>query len=397
MRTALLAADRGSSHGTLRAGLTLAGRTVLAWQAELARALGCEQVVVLGHAADETLAQAERECRAHGIGFRRLVAFSGLASLVHVEDELVLLADGLVPDQHTLIALFAPQGRGQPLRKMVLCLPADDPQAMRFPEIDAARCWAGVAVIRAAPAQRLGDFPPDSNAISLLLRMALQAGTPGHTLTPSPQVSAPGLIADAAESLSRAEQAMIAQQREPASWSAPTLAFTEALGARFALRTDDGAEAAANLGAAASLLTGMAAAVAGWVLAAMMASLLGSWLFDLAAAFGRIRRGVLGGKHAAVWARLNDPGRDGLVVLALSAALGPSALAALAPLAIGTARLAQRAARPLAAAFWRDRTAQIAVMTLGAGLGWLAQAAALFALAALAQALLARPVPSIPE
>ena len=395
MRTALLAAYRTCSQGNLRASLMLAGEAVLAWQMRLARQLGCQRIIVLSDAPDETFADAERACRASDMAFHRLARFAGLAALLHADDELLLLGDGLLPPRAVLCALLAPAGPDKPLRKLVLCLPDDDPQAMQFTEdferIDAARCWAGVAVMRAAPVQQLGDFPPDSNATSLLLRMALQAGTPCHTLTVSERDPADWLLAHEADVVARHERALMARHGHPVTIAAPGRALSTWLAARIGGRGLALGEPAASLAGLAVLIIALVSALWGWELAALACAVLGSFALDLGQDIARLRLGLRGGEPAGMLVRLHDPGRDGLAMLAVIAALGLPALAALAPLAIGTARLAARNAAPHAAAFWQDRTVQLAVLMLGAALGWLAEATALLALGALAQALLAKP------
>jgi len=401
MRTALLAAIRTTPQGLLRASLPLAERPVLAWQTALACALGCERVIILSDAPDEALSEAERTCRSQGAAFHRLRQFAGLAALIHADDELLLIGDGLLPDRGALEELVAPAGAGKPLARVVLCLPDDHTQSARWPEdferIDAARCWAGVSVMRAGPVQRLVDFPPDSNAVSLLLRMALQDGTACRTLTASQSAENRWLLAHDPEVLGAQEQALIAGSRKAGEWSAPGLALAEAMAARFALRGAGMAALGASLGGLVCLMAALGAGAAGWGVAALAGALLGSLALDLGAGLGRIRRAVLGGAATPGLARLHHPGRDVLAGLAVMAALGPGALAALAPLAIGTADLASRSAPPRAAAFWRDRTAQLAIMTLGAGLGWLGETTALLALGALAQTLLAARAQPIPE
>ncbi|MFN3988843.1 MAG: hypothetical protein ACK4IS_01150 [Erythrobacter sp.] len=401
MRTALLAAFRKTPQGLLRASLILAERSVLSWQATLACALGCERVIILSNAPDEAFAEAARTCRSHGAAFLHLRQFAGLAALIHADDELLMIGDGLLPDRESLQDLVAPAGVEKPLAKVVLCLPADHPQAARWPEdferIDAARCWAGVAVMRAAPVQRLVDFPPDSNPVSLLLRMALQEGTPCRTLSGTQSAENRWLLAHGPEVLGTQEQALIADSRKAREWSAPALALVEEIAARWALRGAGMAAPGTSLGGLACLIAALGAGAAGWDLLALVCALLGSLALDLGAALGRIRRAVLGSKARPGLAYLHHPGRDVLAGIAIMAALGPGALAALAPLAIGTAVLASRAAPPRFAAFWQDRTAQLAIMTLGAGLGWLGETTALLALGALAQTLFADRFKPIPE
>ena len=393
MRTALLAATRTTAQGSLRAELLIGGRSVLAWQAGLVRAWGCERVVLLTDRVSAAADEAQSACRARGIAFHRLARFADLAALLHAEDELVLLADGLLPSA------------GQPPTTEVLCLPDDDPQAIAFPQdferIDATRCWAGVAMMRAAPVHTLGNFPPDSDAVSLLLRMALQAGTPCRVLAPQDRSPARWLLARDEGVVRDHERALITQQRALSSAAAPSLMLAEYCGQRIGVRSvQAGPQWAAAVGLVL-LLGALGGAAAGWVVPALIAGLLGSFALDLVPVLARLKAALqpdeldAGPTH---WlAQLHDPGRDGLVGLVLVAALGAWPLAALGLLAVGTARLAARTAPPAMAAFWHDRTAQTALLMATAGLGWFPGACAMLALAALAQALATHRSQAIPE
>ena len=393
MRTVLLAASRTTPQGTLRADLLIGGRSVLAWQAGLARAWGCERIILLTERASTAAAEAESACRARGIAFHRLARFADLAALLHAEDELMLLADGLLPDaldQQT---------------KEVLCLPADDPQAIAFPQdferIDATRCWAGVALIRAAPVHTLGDFPPDSDAVSLLLRMALQAGTPCRILSPQERTPARLLLARDESVVNDHEQALIAQQRGQSVPFAPALMLADYCCQRIGVRSVQAGPQWAAVAGLVLLLGALGGAATGWVVPALIAAMLGSFALDLVPVLTRLKAALEPGEPGAgqgqELARLHDPGRDGLVSLLLMTVLADWPLAALGLLAVGAARLAARAAPPAAAAFWHDRTAHIALLLAAAGLGWFAEACALLALGAVAQALATHRAQAIPE
>ena len=393
MRTALLAASRTTPQGTLSADLLIGGRSVLAWQAGLAQTWGCERIILLTERASAAAAETESACRARGIAFHRLARFADLAALLHAEDELVLLADGLLPGALDLQV------------KEVLCLPADDPQAIAFPHdferIDATRCWAGVAVIRAAPVQTLGDFPPDSDAVSLLLRMALQAATPCRVLSLQERRPARLLLARDESVVKDHEQALIAQQRGPSVPFAPALMLAEYYGQRVGVRSVQTGPQWAAVAGLALLLGALGGAAVGWVVPALIAAMLGSFALDLLPVLTRLKTalqpGDLGAGQPQGLARLHDPGRDGLVSLVLVTALAAWPLAALALLAVGTARLAARAAPLAAAAFWHDRTAHTALLLAAAALGWFAEACALLALGAVAQALATHRAQAIPE
>ncbi|MBX9728897.1 MAG: hypothetical protein K2X31_08320, partial [Sphingopyxis sp.] len=99
MRIGLIAALRRSEDGTaLRAALPLAGRSVLAWQAALLQSLGVERVLCLVDAPMGAVLDLQHELEARGVQFHALKGFAALPALVRAEDDLIVLADGLVPD-----------------------------------------------------------------------------------------------------------------------------------------------------------------------------------------------------------------------------------------------------------------------------------------------------------
>ncbi|MFN4039349.1 MAG: hypothetical protein ACK4IB_08420 [Erythrobacter sp.] len=398
MRTALLSANLMTASGVLRADLLLAGRSVLAWQSRLAQGLGCQRIIVLSAGKGEAVAALEQDCKVQGIAFQRLSRFADLAAVLHTEDELLIFGDGLVPDRATLTSVLAQQGTGKPLRKAVLCVPDDHGEAVTFPEdferIDAARCWAGVVVMRAGPVQGLDAFPPDSNPISLLLRMALQGGTPCHTLTASERAAPKWFWAHNTDDINAHERALVAQHRSPVIWTTPGLALADWLAARIGMRRIVAAAPGVVLGGLVLLLAAIGCALQYWELAAVLCAALGSFALDLGGSLARIRENVLDSRLPLALVRAREPGRDLLVCGVLAAALGLGPLAALGLLAVGNARLAERFG---AAAFWQDRTAQLALLAVGSGLALLAEATALFALLALAQCLFTNPARPIPE
>jgi hypothetical protein len=409
MRTALLAALKPTATGDLRANLVLAGRTVLARQVGLALALGCERVIVLTDGQGPALGEAERACRDAGALFQSLPRFSSLATLIRGEDELVVLADGLLPDKAPLRALIAPDDGPAMLRRVVLCLPDDDPQAVKFPEdferIDAARWWAGVTVMRGVPVQQLADFPPDSDAISLLLRLALQAGTPCHTLSPEDRAAPGWLLAHHPEAVSVREAALVRQHAVAASDEAPFAQAAAWLAGRMIGQIGAGraalAERALVVLGIATLVTACLSGV--WNAAALAAMLAtgGVLMLGMGAAMGRLAGTLMGTKALLSNKHRYEQLRDGAIALVLALAIfapgAPLALAALGPIALATLHLAERAAPPGVAVWWKERAGQLGLAALAAATGALAEACALLALGALGQALFTGRRQAIPE
>ncbi|MGC5220835.1 hypothetical protein, partial [Escherichia coli] len=82
--------------GALRAALPLAGRSVIAWQAALLRALGCERVLCLAETSGGTVLELQHMLEGQGVQFHTLRGLAAIPALVRAEDDLVVLADGLV-------------------------------------------------------------------------------------------------------------------------------------------------------------------------------------------------------------------------------------------------------------------------------------------------------------
>lgn len=405
MRTALLAASRSTPDGTLRAGLMFGGRSVLEWQAQMACDLGCGRMIVLAETASDTIVAAQQAVERRGVQVHCLKGFSRLPALLHSDDEVLIIADGLIPDHAQVKALLGPPaGDGKAavtqhpvaLRKAVLCLDSHHPLALAHPadfeRVDATRCWAGVLAMRGAPAQNLDGLAPDSDAVSLLLRLALQAGT--ECLTLGAEAIAPGewLLASDAASLREREMALIRQHTAPPRYGAPGAALAHRLAAMVSPGTLDTATRIATGTALCAMLAAIVVASLGHGFAALGVTLLASFAFGLARAFMQMRARLQQRVIPATFAWLHDPGADVLASIALAIVLAPpfgmAPVAALAPLTFGLLRLASTATPAKQAAFWQDRPAHLALLTIAAAFGVLPEGAAILGIAALAATLL---------
>ena len=398
MRIGLMAALRRSDDGRPRAALSLAGRPVLAWQAALLEALGVERVLCLVDGPSPELLAVQHDLESRGIGFHALQSFAALPALVRGEDDLIIVADGLIPDTGSVHAALGEPGGW---RRAVAALPADHPLAAPhaddFERIDAARRWAGVLAMRGAPVQQLADFPPDSDAISLLLRLALQTGTPCHDLTATDMAEGRWLLAENAARLREAERAMIARAAPPPDWRAP-LAGLAAKVVR--------ALAPKGLAQGVTLASGIALVV---LLAGVMTSAFGPAATGLALAGLGAFAGQLAASQNALVAGLQPRGAgrgllrtpalalavDALAALCLWFALAPwpqwQPLAVLGPVAIGLARLAARGEDSALAVAAGDRAALLLALALAAALGVLSETLGCLALGLLAALLLRKP------
>lgn len=392
MRIGLISALRRSENGSLRADLMLAGRSVLAWQVALLQSLGVDRVVCLtdGTASAATL-PLQHHVEGSGAAFHALKGFAALPALIRAEDDLIIIADGLVPDAGVLQTLIGGDGT---LQRRVAAIPADHALAAEHPEdfqrIDAARHWAGVLAMRGAAVQQLADFPEDADAVALLLRLALQAGTPCSDLAPRELVPENWLLAESAETVAIHQRALIAGAAARADWRAPMTALAARLVRRLAPR---GMEQGGTVGGAAALvllLGGVMAAAFGPAAGGLVLAALGAFAarisLDYSALAARLQRAEQRGGAVLAGAV------DALAALAVWFALAPwpewQPLGVLGPVVIGLARLAARGADGTLAMLASDRASLLLALGLAAATGILPEALACLALGLLAALLL---------
>lgn len=395
MRIGLIAALRACEDSSSRAGLMLAGRSVLAWQAGLLQALGVERVLCLTSATGGDVIDVQQRLEGSGIAFHALNGFAALPALVRAEDDLIIIADGLVPDASTVAAVL---GEGEDLRRAVAAIPADHPVAIAYPEdferIDASRHWAGVLIMRGAPVQQLADFPPDADAISLLLRLALQAGTPCRDLRAADIVPERWLLAESPAAVAAAEQALIARAVVPAGPNGPLAALAGKLVRALAPRgLAQGALVAGSTGLVL-LLAGVMVAAFGPAAAGLALAGLGAFAAQFALAYGALDAGLEGRAPDPRGPGLLTVTVDGLAAAALWFALAPwptwEPLAVLGPLTIGLARVTAAGGPPRFFMAISERAGILLVLALAAMFGVLSEALACTALGLVSALLLHR-------
>ncbi len=398
MRIGLIAALRRSDEGPLRAGLPLAGTSVLARQAALLQALGAERVLCLAETSEPAVLAVQHVLEGAGVQFHALRGFAALPALVRAEDDLIVLADGLVPDPALAEALLARTGEAG-LRRVVATIPADHPLAGAHPEdferIDAARCWAGVLAMRGAPVQHLADFPADADAISLLLRLALQAGTPTCDAAARGLTTETWLLAHSGEAATRHEADLIARAAPASDPRAPTVALAAALARALVPRGPAQGRAAAGGLAAALLLGGVVAAAFGLPAIGLGLAGLGAFAAQVAQSLAAIAARLGGGEPPPRAApALLAGATDAAAALAAWFALAPwpawQPLAVIGPVTILLARIVSLEGPRIMATAAADRAGLLLVLALGAALGLLPESLACLALGLLAALLLRR-------
>lgn len=396
MRTALLAALDHGDGGILRAGLLLGGHSVLAWQGRAVRAIGCERVICLIDHFGEDVIALQRAVESNGGEFHAVRSGRQLPGLLRAEDELVVLLDGLVVDPETLQAVT--RGDGD-LAKGVATLPANHPLAQAHPDaferIDRERAWAGVLVMRAAPARQLADLPGDGAVVPLLLRLALQSGIADRPVLPEMIGEGEWLLATSGEALAGRERTLIERSLAGTSWAGAGLVLAQTIARRLAPRATVSMPLAAAGAALALLVAGAVLAGFGFAPAGLAVAAAGALAGASAQAAARVTQALLGADAPRLpggrFMALSDMFASVALALAvLSSGAGTTgvAAAALGPLAVGLARLAQGESGPRARDFWTDRPVQLAALALAAGFDLLAPALAVFCLCGVGRLLL---------
>lgn len=159
--------------GILRAALPLAGRTLLERQAEQARAVGANHILVMVATLPQDLTSAMDRIRTSGCPVTPLRSISEIPAHVGAQDQLMLVADGLVAPEACYEALADANAPA------LLATP-DNQAARDLERIDGQTRWAGLALLPHSMVAQLGAVPDDWDIGSTLLRQAVQAG--GHRI-----------------------------------------------------------------------------------------------------------------------------------------------------------------------------------------------------------------------
>ena len=166
---ALIGAYHEDDSAGLRALLPLAGRTLIEYQARCISTAGAAPLVVLVEAVPPALNEAFERLRSEGIAVVPVSDGAEAASRFEAGSQLILLADGIVPDMGDLAQLLDEPDPA------VLVVP-DDEIHDDFERIDGAHRWAGLARadsgMLGATAAMLGDWDLQST----LLRRVIQSG-----------------------------------------------------------------------------------------------------------------------------------------------------------------------------------------------------------------------------
>jgi hypothetical protein len=237
------------------------------------------------------------------------------------------------------------------------------------------------------------SLPPDGDAMSLLLRLGLQAEVQCVELGPEGVDPDYWLLATSAEILAEREGRLIRASSAEPVWSGPGRALAASLVRRLppsglARGLDRGPEFSA-LAAAALLLGGVGLAAFGYASAGLVVAAIGAFAGNMAGYWGNLRARLLGESQINRFADFLDMGADLAAIVILLAAFHQFS-ATIVPLAvpilaIGIAQVGARLGREGAAAFWQDRVLHLSVFAGASVFGFLGEAVSLFGGVALLQ------------
>lgn len=160
-----------------QAFLRIGPATLARHQLSLALTMDCQRIVCIAPGISLELAQLRGDSERAGAQFHIVAGAHGLAGLITVNDDVLLIGDGLLaPIDAAASLLEGSHG--------VLVQPIESGLALGFERIDLNHATAGLMRIPGRLAERLHELPADCDVESALTRIALQAGVPQRPLPP---------------------------------------------------------------------------------------------------------------------------------------------------------------------------------------------------------------------
>lgn len=207
--------------------LVVGGRTVIERQASLAMAMGCERIVCLSEGLPPELVEVQHMVERAGLRFHAIRDRTALHALATASDQVLVIADGVLPDRTLLQGLVGN-------RMAVLSLPDTEGLQAGYERLDRDRCWAGVARCSGAEIERLAELPRDIDPLAALMRSALQTGRPVVPLPEDALTSGQWRRVDSAPMAASVGKALLLQGFAAARWPAPGNALADRLVLRHA-------------------------------------------------------------------------------------------------------------------------------------------------------------------
>ena len=156
-----------------RAFLGVGGVTLARHQLGLALAMDCQRIICVARELAPELISLQHDAEKAGARFHVVSGPRGLAGLVTANDDLLALGEGLLADPQQAKALLEPG-------HVVLVQPVEAGVQQGYERLDLNRASAGAFRIPGRLVEGLQELPPDCDAISALMRIALQAAIPMH-------------------------------------------------------------------------------------------------------------------------------------------------------------------------------------------------------------------------
>ena len=155
--------------GQLRALLPVSGAPVVRHQLALALAMEAQRILCIARVLTPDIIALQHQAEKAGARFQVVTGAHQVAALVTANDDLLVIADGLLVDPAEAAGLLAPS-------HAVLVQPVESGLALGFERIDINHASAGLMRVPGRLAARLTELPADCDTGSALLRIALQSG-----------------------------------------------------------------------------------------------------------------------------------------------------------------------------------------------------------------------------
>ncbi len=206
LRVALLTMTEAAGAGSAmpRAFLRVGGANLARHQATILLAAGCGMVVCLSRDFGPELIALQHEVERAGAKFHVVSGPRGLSGLVTSADELLVMAEGLLPMPADALQLLD----GPPA---VLAQPAETGVPAGFERIDLNHAWAGAMLLPGRLVDRLMELPEDAALASALLRIALQAGIGLRSVPDDLRLNGRWLMIRSEDEAHQAEQSWLAR------------------------------------------------------------------------------------------------------------------------------------------------------------------------------------------
>lgn len=286
LRVALLTMMEPARAGdsTPRAFLRVGGASLARHQLTVMLAAGCDRIVCVARALGPELIALQHEAERAGAKFQVISGARGLVGLVTAADEVVIMAEGLLPTTGDALRLMD----GPPA---VLVQPAEAGIPAGFERIDLNHAAAGLMVVPGRLIDRLTELSADADPASALLRIALQAGVNQRSVPEEVRLGGRWLLVRTEDEAHHAEESWMARHTS-GSAATPGPLLARLLVRQFGPALLHGGSGANGLAITAAVLAfvGFAAAWFGHVTLGLGFAAIGWVLGRSAALLARVQR-----------------------------------------------------------------------------------------------------------